>query len=153
MIVRRLTISVEDELADAFDELVKQKGYLNRSEAFRDLVRRELEETRIREGSAKHCVATLSYIYNHHERQLSSRLTAMQHSHHDVTVSSMHAHLDHDQCIETVILRGPTSTVMAFAQSVIAQTGVRHGRMNVIPVEIDVRKSSRHFHLHTHPHT
>jgi CopG family transcriptional regulator, nickel-responsive regulator len=153
MIVRRLTISVEDELADAFDELVNQRGYLNRSEAFRDLVRRELEETRIREGNAKHCVATLSYIYNHHERQLSSRLTAMQHSHHDVTVSSMHAHLDHDECIETVILRGPTSTVMTFAQSVIAQTGVRHGRVHVIPVEDDGRKASRHSHLHTHPHT
>lgn len=151
--MRRLTISVEDDLADTFDDLVKQKGYLNRSEAFRDLVRRELEETRIQEGKAKHCVATLSYVYNHHERQLSGRLTAMQHAHHDVTVSSMHAHLDHDQCIETVILRGPTATVMEFAQSVIAQTGVRHGRVNVIPVEIDTRKSTSHSHQHAHPHT
>lgn len=151
--MRRLTISVENELADAFDELVKQKSYLNRSEAFRDLVRRDLEETRIRGGSAKDCVASLSYVYNHHERQLSGRLTAMQHAHHDVIVSSMHAHLDHDECIETVILRGPTPTVIAFAQSVIAQTGVRHGRVHIIPVEINGRKSSRHPHVHAHPHT
>jgi len=146
-------MSVEDGLADAFDELVKQKSYLNRSEAFRDLVRRELEESRIREGNAKYCVATLSYIYKHHERQLSNRLMTMQHSHHDVTVSSMHAHLDHDECIETVILRGPTPTVMTFAHSVIAQTGVRHGRLHVIPVESDGRKASRHSHRHTPPHT
>lgn len=151
--MRRLTISIEDALADAFDALVRQRGYVNRSEAFRDLLRKDLEDARIRENKARHCVATLSYVYNHHERQLSSRLTAMQHDHHDVTVSSMHAHLDHDQCIETVILRGPTAKVMAFSQSVIAQTGVRHGRVNMIPVEIDSRKSMIHSHFHAHPHT
>jgi len=151
--MQRLTISVDDGLATAFDDLVKRKGYMNRSEAFRDLVRRELDESRLQEEKAGYCVATMSYVYNHHERQLAARLTAMQHEHHDVTVSSMHAHLDHDHCIETVILRGQTSAVTAFAQSVIAQTGVRHGRMHLIPMDADAPKSRREKHVHTHPHT
>jgi CopG family nickel-responsive transcriptional regulator len=147
--MRRLTISIDDDLARTFDSLVKRKGYGNRSEAFRDLLRRELDETRLRQEKAKHCVATLTYVYNHHERRLASRLTAMQHDHHDVAVSSMHAHLDHDECIETVILRGPTATVTEFAEAVIAQTGVRHGKLHLIPVEMDGGRA-RHVHAHTH---
>ena len=152
--MRRITISVDDDLADMFDDLVRRKGYVTRSEAFRDLVRRELDETRVAEEKARHCVATLSYVYNHHERQLASRLTAMQHEHHDVTVSSMHAHLDHDHCIETVILRGRTADVAAFAESVIAQTGVRHGKLHMIPVAIGTGDTThRSHHVHAHPHT
>ena len=151
--MRRLTISLEDDLAETFENLVRARGYHNRSEAFRDLLRRELDEERIRAGAARHCVATLSYVFNHHERQLASRLTAMQHDHHDVAVSSMHAHLDHEQCIETVILRGRTATVTAFAESVMAQTGVRHGKLHVIPVEIDAKTGPHAHHVHAHPHT
>jgi CopG family transcriptional regulator, nickel-responsive regulator len=148
--MQRLTISIDDELAETFDRLVREKGYENRSEAFRDLVRKALGEEELVKGKAKYCVGTLSYIYNHHERQLAARLTSMQHEHHDVTVSTMHAHLDHDDCIETVILRGPTEAVTRFAQDVIAQTGVRHGKFYPIPVESD---SARRPHVHHHPHT
>lgn len=151
--MRRLTISVDDDLAETFETLVREKGYHNRSEAFRDLLRRELEEDRVSKGVARYCVATLSYVFNHHERHLASRLTAVQHEHHDVTVSSMHAHLDHDQCIETLILRGRTATVTAFAQSVIAETGVRHGKLHVIPVEMDAGVARHAHHVHAHPHT
>jgi CopG family nickel-responsive transcriptional regulator len=151
--MRRLTISVDDDLADTFDRLVKEKGYENRSEAFRDLVRAALGDADIREGTAKHCVGALSYVYNHHERQLASRLTSMQHEHHDVTVSTLHAHLDHENCIETVILRGRTDEVMHFAQSVIAQSGVRHGRFHPIPIEIDEPNPKRHRHVHARPST
>ncbi len=151
--MRHLTISVDDELADTFDRLVKEKGYGSRSEAFRDLLRTAIGDTHIREGAAKHCVGVLSYVYNHHERQLSRRLTSMQHDHHDVTVSTMHAHLDHDNCIETVILRGPTDEVTQFAQSVIAQSGVRHGRFNPVPIEIDGPSAKRHPHVHVRPQT
>jgi CopG family nickel-responsive transcriptional regulator len=78
----------------------------------------------------------------------------MHHDHHDVTVSAMHAHLDHDNCIETVILRGPTEVVTQFAESVIAEKGVRHGKFNVIPVESDARAHSHgHGHGHQHKHT
>jgi CopG family nickel-responsive transcriptional regulator len=151
--MRRLTISVDDDLADTFDRLVKDKGYENRSEAFRDLVRGALGDASIRAGSAKYCVGALSYVYNHHERQLATRLTSMQHEHHDVTVSTMHAHLDHDNCIETVILRGPTAAVLEFAQAVMAQSGVRHGKFHPIPLEIDAPDAKRHRHVHARPAT
>ena len=151
--MRRLTISVDDDLADTFDRLVKEKGYGNRSEAFRDLVRGALGEAVIRGGTAKHCVGALSYVYNHHERQLASRLTSMQHEHHDVAVSTMHAHLDHENCIETVILRGPTEAVMRFAESVMAQSGVRHGTFHPIPIEIEAPGPRQHRHVHARPVT
>lgn len=133
--MQRLTISLDDELAEAFDELIQQRGYANRSEAIRDLLRRELGERDLGTGAAKHCVAVLSYVFDHHERQLSSRLTDMQHDHHDLAVATMHAHISHEDCIETVILRGETQEVKNFAQGVIAETGVRHGQVQLIPIE------------------
>src|ERR1700733_171933 len=123
--MRHLTISVDDDLADPFDRLVKEKGYASRSEAFRDLLRGAITDQRIEKEAAKYCVGVLSYVYDHDERQLAKRLMSMQHDRHDVTVSTMHSHLDHHNCIETVILRGPTEAVMHFAESVMAQSGVR----------------------------
>lgn len=149
--MRRLTISVDDSLADTFDRMVHEKGYENRSEAFRDLVRNELDKARLTAGDAAYCVGVLSYLYNHHERDLASRLTQMQHVHHDVTVATMHSHLDHDHCIETMILRGPTADVLSFAQAVIAEKGVRHGEFRPIPV--DAEQAGHHEHLHLHPFT
>jgi CopG family nickel-responsive transcriptional regulator len=132
--MRRLTISVDDELADAFDSLVETKGYLNRSEAFRDLVRQALGEASLATGKAKYCVATVSYIYDHHERQLSNRLVQIQHDHHDVAIASQHVHLDHDNCLETVILRGAIDAVRACADAMVSQTGVRNGNVHLVPI-------------------
>jgi len=149
--MRRLTISVDDALADTFDRLVAEKGYENRSEAFRDLLRDELDRKRLQAGDAKFCVGVLSYVYNHHERNLPRRLTSMQHGQHDVTVATLHAHLDHDNCIESVLLRGPTAAVVAFAQAVIAEKGVRHGEFRPIPV--DAGSARHHVHEHLRPYT
>lgn len=150
--MRRLTISVDDDLADAFDRLVEQKGYLNRSEAFRDLVRKELGVAEMKDGNAKWCVATLTYIYDHHERQLANRLAQLQHDHHDVAVAAQHIHLDHDNCLETLILRGKIDEVRACADAVISQTGVRHGNIHIVPVDIKSDKYVRVGHMHVHPH-
>ena len=149
--MRRLTISVDEALADAFDRMVAERGYENRSEAFRDLVRDELDRNRLEAGDAKYCVGILSYVYDHHERDLPLRLIAMQHGHHDVTVATLHAHLDHDNCIESVILRGPTASIVAFAQTVIAEKGVRHWEFRPIPV--DAGKHRPHAHRHLRPYT
>ena len=132
--MQRLTISLDDELAAAFDELMQRRGYANRSEAIRDLLRRELGETDLKSGTAAECVAVLSYVFDHHERQLASRLTGMQHDHHDLAIATMHAHISHADCIETVILKGQTAQVEAFGRGVIAETGVRHGQLQLIPV-------------------
>ena len=96
-------------------------------------------------------MGALSYIYNHHERQLASRLTGMQHEHHDLAVSTLHTHLDHDNCIEAVILRGPTQAVLEFADAVKAQPGVRHGNFYPIPIELEA--PARRKHVHAKPAT
>ena len=151
--MRHITISIDDDLAGQFDRLIEQRGYGNRSEAFRDLLRGALTEESLRQTGAKHCVGVLSYVYDHHQRQLASRLTGIHHEHHDVTVSTMHAHLDHDNCVETVILKGPTAAVVAFAQTVMAQSGVRHGNFHPVPVEIESGKGHHHAHQHLRPTT
>lgn len=141
--MERFTISLDDELAREFDRLIAERGYSNRSEAVRDLLRNQLEQERMARDDAPYCVANLSYVFNHHERELAERLTGMQHHHHDLTVASMHAHLDHDNCIESVILKGPTASVRAFADALMAERGVRHGRLNLVSGDVD---QGRHSH-------
>jgi len=145
--MERFTISLDDHLAREFDAYISAKSYANRSEAVRDLIRHALESRRLYTQAAPHCVASLSYVYNHHERQLAERLTEAQHHHHDLVVSTMHVHLDHDHCLETVILRGPTPEVRRFAEQIQAQRGVRHGQLNVIPVDAE----AVHAHVHSRP--
>ena len=157
--MKRLTMSLDDDLADAFEAIVRDRGYVNRSEAFRDLLRSDLGAARQTEQPKGPCIATLSYVYDHHQRQLAMRLTDMQHEHHELTVSTPHAHLDHNLCIETVILRGPTAKVRTFAQSVIAQPGVSHGNLHLVPLSTRRAHGHDHLapvtvaHLHSHPHT
>lgn len=148
--MERISISIDEALASEFDALIAERGYSNRSEAIRDLVRRELEAARQAGGTAPHCVANLSYIYNHHQRELSERLTEVQHEHHDLTVATVHAHLDHDHCIESTILRGPTVDVRRFADRVCAERGVRHGQLNLVTVELH---GDHRGHEHGHEHT
>lgn len=134
--MERFTISLDDDLAAEFDALIAERGYASRSEAVRDLLRRHLEEARQRGAKSGWCVANLSYVYDHHERELAERLTGIQHGNHDLTVATMHAHLDHDNCLESVILRGPTQAVQSFAQAMTAERGVRHGHLNIVSVEL-----------------
>ncbi len=147
--MERITISLDEALASAFDTLIRARGYANRSEAVRDMLRRELEQQRLDEDAAPACVASLSYVYNHHERQLSERLTDHQHAAHDLVVSTMHVHLDHDNCLETLILRGNTGAVRHLADHINAERGVRHGQLNLIPVDME---ATTH-HVHSRPKT
>jgi CopG family nickel-responsive transcriptional regulator len=154
----RFTISLNEDLARQFDELISQKGYQNRSEAVRDMLRNELESARLERQEAPFCVASLSYVYSHHARDLTERLTDLQHQHHHLVLSSMHVHLDHDNCLETVILRGATGEVSKFANELMAVREVRHGKVNLVPVELhdhDHAHGSRshQYHVHTRPRT
>jgi CopG family nickel-responsive transcriptional regulator len=142
--MERFTISLDESLAQAFDDLIRRRGYANRSEAVRDMLRRELEHDRLARDEAPNCVAALSYIYDHHERQLAERLTDMQHHAHDLVVSAMHVHLDHDHCLETLILRGATAETRAFADQLGAERGVRHAQLNLVPA--DVEAAGHHTH-------
>jgi CopG family nickel-responsive transcriptional regulator len=161
--MERITISLDAALAREFDALIERRGYQNRSEAIRDLLRDYLEAARQEEsaaGSNPQCVANLSYVYNHHARDLAERLTGLQHDHHDLTVATMHAHLDHEHCLESVILRGPTARVRAFADLLTAERGVSHGLLNVVSVEAATRTHAHDYrptagraqpHVHLRP--
>jgi CopG family nickel-responsive transcriptional regulator len=159
--VERFTISLDEDLAKEFDELIAKRGYQNRSEAIRDLLRSQLESARQAGAAGDYCVANLSYVYNHHERDLAERLTELQHGHHDLTVATLHAHLDHENCLESVILKGPVGSVRAFADALIAERGVRHGNLNVVSVEVDQGRHAHGYaprgkvapHLHLKPKT
>lgn len=144
--MERITISLDEELAREFDALIERRGYGSRSEAIRDLLRESIEAARqadVQEAGNPQCVANLSYVYNHHARDLAERLTGLQHAHHELTVATMHAHLDHEHCLESVILRGPTAQVRAFADALAAERGVTHGQLNVVSVEV-----AAHAHAH-----
>lgn len=147
--MERFTISLDDKLASEFDQLIKKRGYLNRSEAVRDMLRDKLDALRLQDKQALFCIANLSYVYNHHERDLAERLTELQHHHHDLVVASTHVHLDHENCLEAVMLRGKTEVVLRFADTMIAERGVRHGQINLVPVDVE----AGHGHVHSHPKT
>lgn len=144
--MQRFTISLDEALALQFDALIADKGYVNRSEAVRDLIRTQLGDAHIEASASAWCVATLNYVYDHHDKTVTERIMSLQHDHHDLVITSLHTHLDHDHCLETVVLRGLTNTVNAFAQTLVALRGVRHGNIHIVPLHQSA-------HTHTHPHS
>jgi CopG family nickel-responsive transcriptional regulator len=157
--MERVTISLDDALLGEFDSFIGRKGYANRSEAIRDLVRQRLEQDRLDEGRADHAVACLSYVYNHDQRELTRRLTQAQHAHHGLMLSTLHVHLDHENCLEVAVLRGPTPDVRRFADATMAETGVRHGNAHLIPATMISSQhrhgsdDASHQHVHIRPTT
>lgn len=149
--MERVTISLEDELLAEFDAYLKRKGYANRSEGIRDLLRERLEGDRLSEDRAEFVVGALTYVYNHEQRELSRRLAKSQHAHHDLVLSTLHVHLDRENCLEVAVLKGPTAEVRTFAEATIAETGVRHGNLHLVPSEMATNE--HHHHRHDHPHS
>jgi len=145
--MQRLTITIDDELLGEVDDFVAQHGYANRSEAFRDLLRSGLEHSGGAPAGSRNCIATLSYVYDHAARELPKRLTNEYHEHHDLAQATLHVHIDHDSCLEVTVLKGRGSEVKAFADHVIAERGVRHGHVVMMPIE-----PHTHGHAHSHPH-
>lgn len=145
--MQRFTISLDDSLAELFDRLITDHAYENRSEAVRDLIRERIDRERLDAApSGDWCVASVSYVYDHHEQTVSERILGLQHEQHDLFVTSMHTHLDHDHCLETTTLRGPTAAVRECAQALIALRGVRHGNIHLVPLSAD---DHRHVHHHS----
>jgi CopG family transcriptional regulator, nickel-responsive regulator len=153
--MERITISVSDEFAAELATFMERAHYDNRSEAVRDLARRGLAQASGESSVTGDCIATLSYVYNHHTRDLAKRLTDAQHAHHDLQVATMHVHLDHETCLEVAVLRGDAAAVRDFAQAVIAERGVTHGQVSVVPATIDTtahhHSGGAHGHSHIHP--
>lgn len=151
--MQRVTIVLDDELVAEIDRIAAARGYQNRSEAIRDLARAGLrQQPDPVDDDRRPCVAALVYVYDHAARQLPKRLTDAFHDHHELSLASMHAHLDHETCMEVTILRGEAGKVQHFAEHVIAERGVRHGRLVLVPSAPDVLLHAHGSgHVHKHP--
>lgn len=131
--MKRFTITVDDDLVDELDRVIARDGYQTRSEAIRDLVRLGLRSAALEAGDLGECVGVLSYVYDHEARDLARRLTMSHHDHHDITVASLHVHLDAGNCLEVSILKGATEEVRAFSEAIIAQKAVSYGELKIVP--------------------
>lgn len=123
----RTGVSIEADLLEKFDELLAQRGYQNRSEALRDLIRDMLVNEEINDN--RPVVATLSMIYDHHRPELSQKLNETQHHHHDLVLAATHVHLDEENCFEVVIMKGPAGEVKHMADHMLSLKGVKHGKL------------------------
>lgn len=132
--MQRVTLTLDDYLLAALDALSARRGYHNRSEAVRDILRDALNQDPPSPESRRG-YAVLSYVYEHEKRELASRLVATQHHHHDLSVATLHVHISHDDCLEIAVLKGDMAEVQHFADDVIAQRGVRHGHLQCLADE------------------
>ena len=146
--MQRITITIEDDLLAEIDAAAEVRGYQNRSEIIRDLARAGLQQNA--EGAPSgQCVAALVYVYDHAARELSKRLVQNFHGHHDLSLATLHVHLDDDSCMEVTALKGASGEVRQFADHIIAERGVRYGRVVMIPTSADKKlKARRHGHHH-----
>ncbi|HXA50125.1 MAG TPA: nickel-responsive transcriptional regulator NikR [Candidatus Acidoferrum sp.] len=126
----RIGVAIDTDLLNKFDKLIGQRGYTNRSEAFRDLIRDELVE-KIWESPESHVVGTVTLVYDHHVRMLNEKLTDIQHDYHHAILSTLHVHLDHDNCLEVLVVRGRSAEVRRVADVLISTKGVKHGRLTI----------------------
>ena len=152
--MHRITITIDDELLETLDRMIAERGYQNRSEAVRDLTRAGMAQSAAPPDSARESVAALVYVFDHAGRELSKRLTRSFHDHHDLSLATLHVHLDHESCLEVAVLRGPMREVRHFSEHVMAERGVRHGQLVSVPVEFHTQKHAhgpqptrRHLHV------
>jgi CopG family nickel-responsive transcriptional regulator len=134
MNVERIGISLEKDLLAAFDTLIGKQGYPSRSEAIRDLIRRQISDERAADPKAK-AVAAVFLVYEHHSTRLMGMLADLQHSHFLQVISSMHIHLDEHNCLEIIVLRGQVGEINKTAENLISVKGVKLSRINLLATE------------------
>ncbi len=122
----RFGVSIEEPLLAQFDRLIAKKGYANRSEALRDLIRESLVKEQWNLGTAE-AVGTVTLVYSHDVHELADKLTDLQHAHYRQIVSTLHVHLDPHHCLEVLVLRGKAKDLKAIAERLIGTRGVKHG--------------------------
>jgi len=141
----RIGVSIDSDLLHRFDSFITDKGYENRSEAFRDLIRDQLVGSAVVAANAS-VVGSVTLIYDHHTRLLPEKLGDLQHESHAIVVSTLHVHLDHDRCLEVVVLRGKSRDVKKLADRLISTKGVQHGRLVMSSPEVVLRQHQHHHH-------
>lgn len=154
--MERVTIVLDDELVTEVDRLVSVGTYQNRSEAIRDMTRAGMRQAAEERGAEGDCLAALVYAYDYTERNLARRIAEAMHEHHDLAVASLQVFLDHHTRMEVDVLGGASGAVRKLGEQVIAERGVRHGRLIMLPAEFKTeshahsRKGERHRHRHVH---
>jgi CopG family nickel-responsive transcriptional regulator len=145
-VLSRVGVALDSDLLKRFDDFISRLGYTNRSEAFRDLIRDRLvaEQTANLNSTV---VGTVTLIYDHHSHGVTEKLTELQHADHELVVSTSHAHLDHDSCLEVLIVHGRSRQIEEFAGRLIGLKGVQHGRL-VMTVAKPESGGKTHIHRH-----
>lgn len=154
-VLTRIGVALDSDLLERFDRSIQHSGYTNRSEAFRDLIRDRLinEKTSLPKATV---VGTVTLIYDHHAHGVGEKLTELQHAYHQLIVSTSHAHLDYDSCLEVLIVHGPAAEVEQLADRMIGLKGVQHGRLvKAVPThQLDAepkavaKQPRKHSHMH-----
>lgn len=134
--VFRFGISLEKNLLDKFDLLIRDKNYSNRSEAFRDLIRQELVKKEWQGG--KEVAGAITLIYDHRKRELLNKITDIQHDFQKLIISTQHIHLDHNNCLEIIAIKGNPSEVQRLAETLKSIRGVKHGTLSMSTTGRDI---------------
>jgi CopG family transcriptional regulator, nickel-responsive regulator len=124
----RIGVSIDGELLGTFDQQIERRGYTNRSEAFRDLIRESLSRETLARANSQ-AIGTLTLVYDHHVRQLSEKVTGFQHEHHHQIISTLHVHLDHDNCLEVIVMKGKAGDLQRIADRMISMQGIQNGQL------------------------
>jgi CopG family nickel-responsive transcriptional regulator len=132
--MQRVGISIEDDLLRKFDKLIEEQGYANRSESLRDMIRDKLMVADLAKPNTN-AIAAIFVVYDHHSSQLSQKLIQLQHSQLLKTISSMHVHIGHHECLEVILLRGKVRQIKKLSEAIIALKGVKLGKVNLIATE------------------
>lgn len=132
----RFAVSLDKVLLDKFDAMRAHQNYASRSEAVRDLIRDHLVE---QGWDDKHqAMGTITLVYDHHVRDLTDKLTNIQHDHHEIVMSTMHVHLDHDNCLEVLVVKGKGKHIRSLADHLISAKGVKHGKLTITTAGKDI---------------
>ncbi|UCG56890.1 MAG: nickel-responsive transcriptional regulator NikR [Phycisphaerales bacterium] len=132
--LERIGVSLEKRLLTKFDKLIAKKGYQNRSEAIRDLIRQQLSQERLSDPKTE-TVAAIFMVYDHHATRLAEKLIGIQHSHILHAISSLHVHLNEHDCLEIVVLRGRAGEIIRVGENILSMKGVKFGRINIATAE------------------
>ncbi len=148
-VLSRIGVALDSDLLERFDDFISRLGYTNRSEALRDLIRDRLVAERTAKPKAT-VVGTVTLIYDHHAYGVTEKLTELQHENHELVVSTSHAHLDHDSCLEVLIVHGRSERVEEFAGRLIGLKGVQHGRLVMTVAKPGHSRANGKPHTHKH---
>jgi len=126
--INRFGVSIEPDLLKKFDIQIKKEGYSNRSEAIRDLIRKDLIKEKQKDPKEE-SIGTLTMIYDHHTSNLTNKLLDIQHDHNTEILTTTHVHIDHHNCLEVIVLKGKTGNIQHLADTIKSIKGIKHGEL------------------------